>query len=110
MLKLKFYQIENIVLMKVLEQSEKGFNYCGENGFTLRSSIVPDINIAEKIIYLRGTCEERDSLLTAVDFSTPKAALDFIAKAQELVAEYNEKKCFQEAKEENLIINEFIAK
>ena len=110
MLKLKFYQIENVVLMRILEQPERNFSYVGQNGISLRSIILPDINPSEQIINLRGSNKKADNLLAVADFLTEEAALDFISKAQECVTEYNGENFPQEVKDENLIINEFIAK
>lgn len=106
MLRLKFYQIENVVVMKVLEQDRRNINFTYK-GLTLESIDHPEIREGD-FIYLRGDEEKKDNNLACHDFETNEAAKKFIDCAMEVVRAYN-KEYSQIKDEPEIKIQEFIA-
>ena len=106
MLKLKFYQVENVVLMKVLEQDDVDvyFNY---DDFILQSMDYPEIYDENKI-YLQGSDEDNNNKMSCYDFETNEKAENFINKAMLAVKEYNRRYSQTEA-ENSIKLKEFIA-
>ena len=107
MLKLKFYQIENVVLMRILEQPERMFEYRSSDNFLLASRAYPQMNSNE--IFVRGTDKAYDNNLSSITFLTTEKAKDFIATAKKAVREYNEKDFPEENIKESFDITEYIA-
>lgn len=91
-LKLKIFNIENVVLMKVLEQDEsligKGYIYKAKNGIDIASSDSPCIY--ETDIFINGDDIDFDNKLNGLRFKTTQEAIEYIRKVKEAVAEYNE--------------------
>lgn len=62
MLKIKFWRIENVLLMKVLEQGEEikrgDFKFCASNGIKVMSICSPELTPA--FINIRGRAKEYD--------------------------------------------------
>ena len=106
MLKLKFYQVENVVLMKVLEQDDVDvyFNY---DNFILQSIDYPSIDDDNRI-YLQGSDEDNNNKMSCYDFGTNEKAKHFINKASLAVKAYNEKYS-QKEDEQEIVFKEFIA-
>ena len=107
MLKLKFYQIENVVVMKVLEQDNKDDLFFKYGELTLRCIDYPAIE-DDNTIYLQGNDDENNNKLSCYDFETNKKAEDFINKAMAAVKAYNKKYSQTEA-ENSIKLKEFIA-
>ena len=107
MLKLKFYQVENVVLMKVLEQDNKEDLYFAYDDFILQSMDYPEIYNEDKI-YLQGSDEDNNNKMSCYDFETSEKAENFINKAMAAVKEYNRKYSQTEA-ENSIKLKEFIA-
>lgn len=99
MLKLKIWQIENIVLMKVLEQDESTRNkykLYKNRDLEIVSAFMPQMY--RNIIYVRGSAEEKDDIISVFYAHSIKDAEEYIAKVQRAVHEYNTQ---QEQKEKN---------
>lgn len=107
MLKLKFYQIENVVLMKVLEQDNKEDLYFEYEDLILLSMDYPAIDDGNRI-YLQGSDEDQNNKMSCYDFETNEEAENFINKAMLAVKAYN-KKHSQTEDEHRIEIQEFIA-
>ena len=102
MLKVKFYQIENLVAMKILEQGEEikrgvgKLYYDPEENFTIHSGSSPAItlcydDIGSKIfmLFIRGCYEKNDTMLTSKCFDTTEEASDYIHRAAKSIKNYN---------------------
>ena len=92
MLKVEFKQIENVVLMKVLEQGneiELGrgcfFEY---NGIRLHSVGRPQI--CSYSLFVKGSSECAQDVYVSESFNTPEEASEHIAKFTECIDAYNE--------------------
>ena len=90
-LKLKIYNIKNVVLMEVLQQDEslrgKGKICEASNGFEIKSNCCPSLFIKE--IYIKGENEELDNILCCREFKTAKQAEEYVQKAKAAIEEYN---------------------
>lgn len=91
MLKIKFWRIENVILMKILEQGdeiERGrFKFKASNGITLASSDNPQI-IAERL-FIRGKDKSDDENVVACEYTTTETAKELLKNHIEAVKEYN---------------------
>lgn len=91
-LRIKFWQVENVVIMKVLNQDEKLRNK-GElfNNDNLEMIICSNDYPAmlSDGLFIRGNLKERDNLACNYTFSSTKAASLYIEKCQELISGYN---------------------
>ena len=91
MLKIKFWRIENVILMKILEQGneiERGnFDFEASNGVSLRSRLEPETR--NKRIYLRGKDISKDTQIVNECFDTLKAAKELLKAYVEAIREYN---------------------
>ena len=91
MLKIKFWRIENIILMKILEQGdeiERGkFEFEASNGMSLSSRVKPEIDDTE--IFLRGRDISRDARVVSEYFNTSEEAKEQLKAYVEAVKEYN---------------------
>ena len=91
MLKIKFWRIENVLLMQVLEQGNEikreNFKFCASNGIEVkrlcRPELIPDI------IYVRGSEEEYDDNIVPCEYSNAEEAKAMLARYIEAVKEYN---------------------
>ena len=114
MLKVKFMQIENVVVMKVLEQSKKDTeilkeDFNSQNGMCLRSCEYPEISDSV-VIYLRGKDTNNDTLYTSYSFGSIDNANEFINNAKGAINEFNEKfKSLNDEKDEEVKIYTIIA-
>ena len=92
MLKVKFMQYKNVVIMEILEQSMGDYENLSEhpyralNGFELECDNYPEIISLNKI-YLKGTLSENNT--TCHDFETVEDAKDFVTRATAAIKEYN---------------------
>lgn len=90
-LKIKIWNIENIVIMRVLDQDEslrgKGFIYEAKNGITIASDNSPCIY--ETAIFINGDDKDFDNKLDGLSFKITQEAKEYIEKVKEAVAEYN---------------------
>ena len=91
MLKIKFWRIENVILMKILEQGdeiERGkFEFEASNGVSLRSATIPAASY--NMIYLRGNLKKLDETVSAYGCTTNEGAKAWLKAYVEAVKEYN---------------------
>lgn len=92
MLKVEFKQIENVVLMKVLEQGNEielnsgcFFEY---KGVKLCSTSYPQIYLSS--LYVKGESERVQDIYASMSFNTPEEAAERIVKFTECIDAYNE--------------------
>ena len=92
MLKVEFKQIENVVLMKVLEQGDEIKLGCGcffeYNGIKLCSGSHPEIYLSS--LYVKGNSDCAQDIYQSISFSTPKKASEYIMKMTNCIDAYNE--------------------
>ena len=92
MLKVEFKQIENVVLMKVLEQGNEIKLGCGcffeHNDVKLCSLSYPQI--FSHSLYVKGKSECSQDVYGSISFNTPEEASEHIAKFTECIDAYNE--------------------
>lgn len=92
MLKVEFKQVENVVLMKVLEQGkeiELGHgDFFNHNGIKLSSLNCP--SICSDTLYVKGTVNINQDNYVSFSFSTSEKAEEYIAKFNEVINTYNE--------------------
>lgn len=89
-LKLKLWQAENVVLMKVLEQDEitRGIGLLFEyGGLQLRSTSRP--TLYGDAVLINGNNTSWDNWISSTSFSTASRATEYIQKVLNLVREYN---------------------
>lgn len=91
MLKVKFWRIENVVLMKILEQGNeiiREYGYLGSYGdISLYSRVNPEIN--KDRIYVRGCDTRRDNDVSVATFLTVEEAKTALSKYIHAISEYN---------------------
>lgn len=92
MLKVEFKQIENVVLMKVLEQGDEIELGCGRffehNGIKLLSVDYPQI--CSSLLYVKGESDDVQDVYGSISFNTPEEASEHIAKFTECIDAYND--------------------
>lgn len=92
MLKVEFKQVENVVLMKVLEQGDEIELGCGcffeHNGIRLHSVGRPQICSCS--LFVKGNSECAQDVYVSESFNTPEEASEHIAKFTECIDAYNE--------------------
>lgn len=92
MLKIKFWRIENVILMKILEQGDEierwNFEFKASNGIGLYSRLDPEI--ADERIYLRGRDISQDTQVVIEYFNTSEEAKERLKSYVEAVKEYND--------------------
>lgn len=92
MLKVEFKQIENVVLMKVLEQGNEIKLGCGcffeHNDVKLCSLSYPQI--FSHSLYVKGKSECPQDVYGSISFDTPEEASECIMKFTECIDAYNE--------------------
>lgn len=92
MLKVEFKQIENVVLMKVLEQGDEIKLGCGcffeHNGIKLCSGSHPEIYLSS--LYVKGSSDCAQDIYQSISFGTPKKASEYIMKMTNCIDAYNE--------------------
>lgn len=91
MLKIKFWRIENVILMKILEQGDEikrgNFEFEASNGVNLHSRLEP--TIYDKSISLRGKDISQDKQVVSKYFNTAEEAKEHLKAYIEAVREYN---------------------
>lgn len=91
MLKIKFWRIENVLLMKVLEQGEEikrgDFKFCASNGIKVMSICSPELTPA--FINIRGHAKEYDDNIVPRECINAEEAKAMLARYIEAVREYN---------------------
>ena len=92
MLKVEFKQIENVVLMKVIEQGNEIKLGCGcffeHNNVKLCSLSYPQI--FSHSLYVKGKSECSQDVYGSISFDTPKKASEHTAKFTECIDAYND--------------------
>ena len=93
MLKIKFWRVENVVLMKVLEQGDEIKRNCGEiykDPYTEISIWSEDCpRIYSNAISIQGSFKDCDELVVCQQFSSIFNAENFYKKAIQTVQDYN---------------------
>jgi flagellar assembly factor FliW len=91
-LKLKLWRIENVILMKVLQQDEstrdRDFGFSASNGMSIFSDYCPDIDTDG--IYINGENRNKDNIMSVCECETDIEAIATINNILLLVKEYNE--------------------
>lgn len=92
MLKIKFWRIENVVLMKVLEQGEEIERGCGEFFRTDYLGLVSMYNpgILINKLFVRGKDEEDDNMVISWGFQNREEAKLYIERATEAIHACNQ--------------------
>lgn len=90
MLKVRLIRFENVVLMKILDQTdiERGCRYvfkCGD--MEIRSAANPQL--MGNIIYIRGSEDYYDDNFVATDCGTVAEAAEYLAKVKHAIEAYN---------------------
>ena len=91
MLKIKFWRIENFIVMKILEQGDEierdNFRFKASNDIVFCSKKDPEICLTD--LYLRGTNISNDNRCSAWSFTTSEKAKEMLKAYVEAVKEYN---------------------
>lgn len=91
MLKIKFWRIENVLLMQVLEQGNEikreNFKFCASNGIEVKSLCRPELTPA--FIHIRGRAKEYDDSIVPRECINAEEAKATLARYIEAVKEYN---------------------
>ena len=91
MLEIKFWRIENSIVMKVLEQGEEiergSFSFRTSNEITIKSTYYPQIE--EDYLFVRGTNVALDTATSSIDFPSVEVAKKYLKMYIEAVKEYN---------------------
>lgn len=91
MLKIKFWRIENVLLMQVLEQGNEikrgDFKFCASNGIKVTSISSPELTPA--FINIRGRAKEYDDSIVPRECINAEEAKAMLARYIEAVKEYN---------------------
>lgn len=90
MLKVRLIRFENVVLMKVLEQTdiERG----GGDVFEYEDMVIcsaSTLQLRDDTIFIRGNDASRDDKFTTIDFSTAARATEYFAKVKRTIEAYN---------------------
>ena len=84
MLKIKFWRIENVLCMKILEQNKDIFNYdfiyIASNGLNICCLDYPEFVLDEDCLYIRGEDTTYDNKVTACEFNTVEEAKKFLER------------------------------
>lgn len=91
-LRIKFWQIENVVLMKVLDQDEslrdEGELFKSDSlDMAILSNGYPAITWGR--IFIRGNIKGKDNIVCSNTFNSIEDATVYIEKCQELIRDYN---------------------
>lgn len=92
MLKVRLIRFENVVLMKVLEQTdiERG---CGDvfeyEDMVICSAGTPQLWTRDDTIFIRGNDASRDDKFVTIDFSNAVRATEYFAKVKRTIEAYN---------------------
>lgn len=91
MLKIKFWRIENVILMQILEQDDEiergNFEFKASNGIGLHSRF--ESEMADERIYLRGRDISHDTQVASKYFNTSEEAKERLKSYVEAIKEYN---------------------
>ena len=100
MLKVKFIQIKNVVLAKILQQNEETrgkyelYTYSTTNGriYTISSNKSPEIQIKSNnnMLYIKGDFSDLDDCISCHSFSNEKEAETFIQNMSTCINLYNQ--------------------
>lgn len=112
MLKVKFWKIENVVLMKVLEQGNEICRGAGvfykdkETGLTLASNLY--VAISRDVLYVRGEKRQDDNSIVTRNLNTITESNDFYNRAIKTIQNYN-RSLSEQSNSEDVKIDCFIA-
>ena len=92
MLKIKFWRIENVILMKILEQGDEiergNFGFEASNGVKLRSATYPQICTSK--LFIQGKFESFDKDVEICTYDTSEEAREQLKAYVEAIKEYND--------------------
>lgn len=120
MLKVKFWRIENVLLMKILEQGNEiercNFVFKASNGITILSCHKPAIardyisRTNEYGLCIRGDNEDKDNNISTHNFGNVETAKRFLKIYVEAIKEYNNSLSLQKSGDIGKDIEVVIAK
>lgn len=91
MLKIKFWRLENIIFMKILEQDENlrgmGDWVDAETGLVIKSVNTPDL--AHNTIFIRGVIGDDDNKISVCQYETEKKAIQELKKIGTAIKNFN---------------------
>lgn len=107
MLKVKFWRVENVLLMKVLEQGDEiergNFRFEASNGIIFESCETPSLPFQnENRLCIRGEDTECDNDIVVHRFKSNTVAKQFLNRYIEAIKEYNDP--YQELEDEDMEI------
>jgi hypothetical protein len=110
MLKIKFWKIENMLCMKVLEQDENifnvGFEYKSSNNIYIYSDVFPEIG--KNSLFLQGTDKTKQNHVVSCEFSDSDEAQEhldaYIFAINECISHFKEDR----EEETNTTCEEFV--
>lgn len=91
MLEIKFWRIENSIVMKVLNQGEEiergSFSFTASNGIKIKSTYHPQME--DDYLFVRGTNVTLDPATSSIDFPSVEVAKKYLKMYIEAIKEYN---------------------
>lgn len=110
MLKVKFWRIENVLLMKVLEQGDEikrgNFKFEASNGIIIESlerpSLISIYLSTGRRLCIRGRIAKDDNNVAVAQFGSEKFAKESLNLYVEAIKEYNKSLSYQEQEDENI--------
>ena len=91
MLKVKFWRIENVVLMKILEQGDEikrgNGNFFSDGDITLSSKTFPEM--CDSTLYVCGDRQTSDNGIEIKEYGTIENAKTALSKYIHAISEYN---------------------
>ena len=92
MLKIKFWRIEDVLLMKILEQGDEikrnHFSFHASNGITIKSCVCPSIYDHNEL-YINGSSKKQDNKIVMKNYNSIEQAKDFLQMYIFAIKEYN---------------------
>ena len=91
-LRIRFWQNENVVMLKILEQSEssreEGVLFRDPN-FDMAICSVDFPSLEPQRILIRGRMKEKDNIINCLQFNSIENATIYIKKCKELIRSFN---------------------
>jgi hypothetical protein len=104
-LRVRFWQNENVVMMKILEQSEslreKG-DFFRDPNFDMTICSVDFPSLESQGLLIRGRIKEKDNLINCIQLSSIENATVYIKKCKELIRSFNSSIEEREEKKEEI--------
>lgn len=106
MLKVKFWRVENVLLMKILEQGDEiergNFRFEASNGMKIESCETPFLPFENNRLCIRGKDTDCDNDIAMHRFESSAIAKRFLNRYIEAIKEYNDP--YQEPEDEDMEI------